>query len=83
MAAPICVAGPEEDHSVLHIHRANVQTASSTRSARSFPHRYTIRCRTRSSQCRVDGVCANVEFPVPARLVNGAVNAAAGADQRE
>src|SRR2546423_12101700 len=30
---------------------------------------------------RADGVCANVEFPFPGRLVNGAVAAAAGGDR--
>jgi exodeoxyribonuclease V gamma subunit len=33
-----------------------------------------------TSPGRADGVCANVEFPFPGRLVNGAVAAAAGLD---
>ena len=34
-----------------------------------------------ASPGRSDGVCANVEFPFPGRLVNGAVAAAAGVDR--
>ena len=34
-----------------------------------------------ASPGRGDGVCANVEFPFPGRLVNGAVAAAAGVDR--
>jgi exodeoxyribonuclease V gamma subunit len=34
-----------------------------------------------ASPDRGDGVCANVEFPFPGRLVNGAVAAAAGLDR--
>ena len=34
-----------------------------------------------ASPGRADGVCANVEFPFPGRLVNGAVAAAAGVDR--
>src|SRR2546423_8078366 len=34
-----------------------------------------------ASPGRADGVCANVEFPFPGRLVNGAVAAAAGLDR--
>src|SRR5262245_39612674 len=33
-----------------------------------------------ASPGRADGVCANVEFPFPGRLVNGAVATAAGVD---
>jgi exodeoxyribonuclease V gamma subunit len=33
-----------------------------------------------ASRGRADGVCANVEFPFPGRLVNGAVATAAGVD---
>src|SRR5918992_6379373 len=33
-----------------------------------------------TSPGRADGVCANVEFPFPGRLVNGAVAAAVGVD---
>jgi exodeoxyribonuclease V gamma subunit len=33
-----------------------------------------------TSPGRTDGVCANIEFPFPGRLVNGAVAAAAGLD---
>src|SRR5436190_13169976 len=34
-----------------------------------------------ASPGRGDGVCANVEFPFPGRIVNGAVAAAAGIDR--
>ena len=34
-----------------------------------------------ASPGRADGVCANVEFPFPGRLVNGAVATAAGVDR--
>ena len=34
-----------------------------------------------ASPGRSDGVCANVEFPFPGRLVNGAVAAAVGLDR--
>ena len=34
-----------------------------------------------ASPGRSDGVCANVEFPFPGRLVNGAVAAAVGVDR--
>ena len=34
-----------------------------------------------ASPGRADGVCANVEFPFPGRLVNGAVAAAVGVDR--
>jgi exodeoxyribonuclease V gamma subunit len=36
-----------------------------------------------ASSGRADGVCANVEFPFPGRLVNGAVAAAAGVEWEE
>src|SRR3954451_8507354 len=34
-----------------------------------------------ASPSRSDGVCANIEFPFPGRIVNGAVALAAGVDR--
>src|SRR5690348_2809970 len=41
-----------------------------------------LSARLGASPGRADGVCANVEFPFPGRLVNGAVAAATGIDRR-
>src|SRR5262245_34450294 len=40
-----------------------------------------LSARLGASPGRADGVCANVEFPFPGRLVNGAIAAATGIDR--